>query len=103
MTDTKYNGWTNYETWRVNLELFDGWASNGATDGTHTSDMLRDIAEEYIEHTSEPGIARDYAMAFISNVNWHEIAKHINDDMEEMNQHDEIQGNHDQAQKLGLG
>ena len=19
------NGWTNYETWKVNLEVFDGW------------------------------------------------------------------------------
>ena len=24
MNDTKYNGWTNYATWRVNLEIFDG-------------------------------------------------------------------------------
>ena len=24
MSDTKYNGWTNYATWRVNLEIFDG-------------------------------------------------------------------------------
>ena len=24
--DTKYNGWTNYETWRVGLECFDGWS-----------------------------------------------------------------------------
>jgi len=23
--ENTYNGWTNYETWRVNLELFDGW------------------------------------------------------------------------------
>ena len=23
-TDNTYNGWTNYATWRVNLELFDG-------------------------------------------------------------------------------
>jgi len=23
MTDS-YNGWTNYATWRVNLEMFDG-------------------------------------------------------------------------------
>jgi hypothetical protein len=21
----EYNGWTNYETWRVNLEIFDGF------------------------------------------------------------------------------
>ena len=24
MNDTKYNGWTNYETWRVHLEMIDG-------------------------------------------------------------------------------
>jgi len=24
-TDNKYNGWTNYETWRVNLEIFDNF------------------------------------------------------------------------------
>ena len=29
MTDTKYNGWTNYATWRVNLEMFDGFEPDG--------------------------------------------------------------------------
>ena len=24
-TNTTYNGWTNYATWRVNLEIFDGF------------------------------------------------------------------------------
>jgi len=24
MSDTTYNGWTNYATWRINLEVFDG-------------------------------------------------------------------------------
>ena len=28
----KYNGWTNYATWRVNLEIFDGMdIGNGLT------------------------------------------------------------------------
>ena len=26
--DTTYNGWTNYATWRVNLELLDGEREN---------------------------------------------------------------------------
>ena len=30
MTDQKYNGWANYETWRVNLELFDGYDPDGS-------------------------------------------------------------------------
>ena len=27
-TTEKYNGWTNYATWRVNLEIFDGLYSD---------------------------------------------------------------------------
>jgi hypothetical protein len=27
--DTKYNGWTNYATWRVNLEMVDGYDPDG--------------------------------------------------------------------------
>ena len=23
--NTKHNGWTNYATWRINLEIFDGY------------------------------------------------------------------------------
>ena len=25
MSDKKHNGWTNYATWRVNLEIIDGY------------------------------------------------------------------------------
>ena len=31
-TDNTYNGWSNYATWRVNLEIFDGgeWSNMAA-------------------------------------------------------------------------
>ena len=29
MTDNTYNGWTNYETWRVKLEMIDNFADVG--------------------------------------------------------------------------
>ena len=28
MQDNTYNGWTNYATWRVNLEIFDGMSAD---------------------------------------------------------------------------
>jgi hypothetical protein len=28
MKKETYNGWTNYATWRVNLEIFDGTKQN---------------------------------------------------------------------------
>jgi len=67
---SNYNGWTNYATWRVNLEMFDGY------EGTLSADTAREIVEEYIEGSSVEGLARDYALAFIADVNWHEIAGH---------------------------
>jgi hypothetical protein len=80
MTDKTYNGWTNYTTWRVRLELFDDYRvydSELMLDAYALSDHLKDTAEVYIEDTSTEGLARDYAMAFLSDVNWHEIAKHM--------------------------
>ncbi len=76
-----YNGWTNYATWRVHLEMFDGTTASDVTGRAlpATSELqntLREIAEEMIESTTE-GLARDYALAFLSDVNWWEIADHM--------------------------
>jgi len=78
MLDTTYNGWTNYATWRINLEVFDG----GNWD-RYQADDLRQFVEDHICETSS-GIARDYAMTFIQEVNWEEIAAHLVDEDEEV-------------------
>ena len=77
MTDTKYNGWTNYATWRVNLEMFDGF------EGGWTAKSAREYVEMIIEESTPEGVARDYAMAFLNDVNWHEIAEHYQENEEE--------------------
>lgn len=77
MKDEKYNGWSNYETWRINLEIFDGGDFNMA------GFEMREFVEGLIEDQSSKGLARDYAMAFISNVDWREIAEHYNNEEEE--------------------
>ena len=76
--DGTYNGWTNYATWRVNLEIFDGvnpidmgWTT---VDEYELAPVLRDYAEELIESTAPEGLAREYAMAFVDGVNYREIA-----------------------------
>ena len=80
MTDTTYNGWTNYATWRVNLEIFDGMSPRDVTD---TRDVeayeLGQAMKEYAELIMEDratGLALDYALAFMADVNWYEIATH---------------------------
>ena len=75
--DQTYNGWTNYATWRINLEVFDGMHSD--IDGEKvTAESCKDYAEEVVSESGE-GLALDYAMAFIASVNWQEIADHLNE------------------------
>lgn len=77
---TTCNGWTNYATWRVNLEVFDGLNPHDMewpTSLIPLTSILRDYAEEFILDTTGEGIGRDYALAFISDVDWQQIADHM--------------------------
>lgn len=80
MNDRTYNGWTNYATWRVNLEVFDGLNPRDiAGDGFpyELGKALQAYAEDLILIDCPEGLARDYALAFLSDVNWYEIAMHM--------------------------
>jgi hypothetical protein len=78
----KYNGWTNYETWRVNLELFDNFDIEGY-DREYICNLeegLKEYAEDCVgvySGTDNLTLAQSYALAFLENVNWKEIAKHL--------------------------
>jgi hypothetical protein len=85
-----YNGWTNYATWRVNLEIFDGYNPREYWQGSFEDayDLgvsLKDYAEEILEQEigNAEGLAFSYAMAFLSDVNWTEIARHMIDEYSE--------------------
>jgi len=83
MSKANYNGWANYATWRVNLEIFDGQSPEGfdlTQDAYHLGRDLKAYAEELIcDYKNETTLAQDYALAFLSDVNWTEIAKHVID------------------------
>ena len=78
MKKETYNGWTNYATWRVNLEIFDGLPYE--SDGAVTPQECQDYAEEVVSEGAE-GFALDYALAFLREVNWQEIADHLNEQL----------------------
>ena len=85
MQEPNYNGWTNYATWRVNLEIFDGFDANeyfGGVDEYYLHQALREHAEEIVLMGVPAGLAYDYASSFLGDVNWHEIAEHLIENME---------------------
>jgi len=81
MTDKTYNGWANYATWRVNLEIFDGMSARDVTGRSlPTVSELREALQEYAEEIidqSPDGLTKDYALAFLADVEWYEIANHM--------------------------
>jgi hypothetical protein len=87
---TDYNGWTNYATWRVNLEMIDGLepddlmtdAKDAYDLGQYFKEYCIDMLEaETADRPASSGISLvlSYAMAFLEDVNWREIAKHMID------------------------
>lgn len=94
--DTKYNGWTNYETWLVNLWMDNEQGSseywnecaqeaydNADSDTSFTreeratlnlADTMKDEHEEAQPEVT--GLWADMMNAALSEVNWYEIAEH---------------------------
>ena len=78
----KYNGYTNYATWRVNLEILDGMEWEEKT----SAEALQDLVEEIVFEDSDINTLQSgYANAFLSDVNYYELANTINEDLQENN------------------
>ena len=82
-----HNGWTNYETWRISLEIFEGFEPEGFNDVYQLSKYLEQYAEEIIfSDCDQSSLAGSYVLAFLSEVNYYEIAENILADYSENNQ-----------------
>jgi len=76
--NTKYNGWTNHATWRINLEIL----GDIEFEEQVSADYLKDMVEEIVFGDSDINTLQSgYAQAFISEVNFYEIANNINEDL----------------------
>ena len=76
----EYNGWTNYATWRVNMEIL----GDIEFDEIVSADSLKKIVEDVVfsQYDGMNSLMYDYARAFISEVNFYEIAQHVNEELE---------------------
>lgn len=80
MTDNTYNGWTNRETWMVNLHWGDYWASRVEDGEEIDGDTMRGDVGEFIDEAlhSMPEGQRLFISDWISlsDVNWFELERH---------------------------
>lgn len=81
----KYNGWTNYETWRVALEFVDSdyYAENSYDDMNDLASYIEDTVYELLDGecferntiTARDSLASSLIVQFLQRVNWLEIAE----------------------------
>lgn len=99
-TETKYNGWTNYETWCVALWIdndelqYRHWRRqakasliDAETEPEEHSFTVKELAARYLagalkseledEMPAVEGMWSDLLSAALSEVNWYEIAQHL--------------------------
>ena len=76
--DEKYNGWSNFATWKVSLEFFNGNDNKG-----YDAQAMKDMVHDYLDTLCKDNWCKDLAIAFISDVNWYEIEKAYNEDEED--------------------
>lgn len=111
-TDTKYNGWTNYETWNAALwmgnypgeywrEQAQEFYAEASADDTFTrkenasralAERMKDAHEEAAEEwmKDQSSFFADILNAGLSAVNWDEIASNYMDDVEAEEESQEV-------------
>jgi hypothetical protein len=81
----KYNGWTNYETWKYNLELLDQdyfrvlFYDDQFTEVSDLANAIQNEADDLVDLV-RPDWARGWVAAAFSEVNWYELAEAIIED-----------------------
>ena len=88
MNNEKYNGWTNYETWVINIcvdndeeiyltmrDIINSYDWTGKT--YELSKVLQEWYDKKVEKLGlENGVMHDLLTGALSAVNWYELADH---------------------------
>ena len=88
LADERYNGWTNYWTWKWALEMLDEnfiremIAEGNYSDIYDLSKYLKEEAEELLSIESPAGWIDGFMTAVLSEINWYEIAENVSEGTE---------------------
>jgi hypothetical protein len=83
MSDKGYNGWTNWETWIINLYFGDDteWIEEIAKEVDYDIYKLANFIEEYVEDYVRDtqgvlgGIVDEFVRASLQEVDWYDLAE----------------------------
>ena len=78
----EYNGWANYATWRINLEILGDIEFEDRVSTDDLKEIVEDCVFTNFDTCDTPRLVEDYAKAFISEVNFYEIARSINEEID---------------------
>jgi hypothetical protein len=78
----KYNGWTNYATWRINLEVIGDMEFENKVSALQLIEIVEECVFTNPNTCDTPRLIEDYARAFVSQVDFYEIAKSINEEID---------------------
>jgi len=82
---SKYNGWSNYATWRINLEFFNHCKGTDLTpDWEHISlqeqvEVAHNVLLDFIDENTSNIFINGWIRAFVADIDFHEIVEHINE------------------------
>ena len=85
----KHNGWSNYATWRINLEIIDGIEIETKMCAATIQEIIEDVVFSQYELGNGSHLIEDYARAFVFEVNFYEIAQSINERLELQTKYDD--------------
>lgn len=91
----QYNGWDNFETWKLSLEMMNevqltemfeilGYSEGDEMPETYEVSLrLKDYVLGYVEEASGDAMVKDWARVALEAVNYYEIAQHMTADIAE--------------------
>lgn len=88
MSNQTYNGWSNIQTWNINMmyeQLFANMVEEQKFDDVeHLADAMEHIVSELELEPLEPGgLAENAVGLFLDAVDWQELAEHFSVEEEE--------------------
>lgn len=82
---SKYNGWSNYATWRINLEFFNDCEGTDLASNWKCISLKEQVEVahnallDFIDENTSNIFVNGWVHAFIADIDFYEIVTHINE------------------------